>query len=93
MELKIEHYNSGNTSGTYAVKYSGPDSGNLGISIANAGDYSNFRWILDGTPLGETGSSIIIGTGLLDSGLHRLTVIAVKGGKSYSREVKFRVDE
>jgi hypothetical protein len=102
--LKVEHHSGGNTSGTYAVKYTVGESvgnynnlgvvvGSLTLSVANAGGYSNFRWILDGTPLsGGTTGSITIDTGSLDVGLHRVTVIAVKGGISYSREIRFRVN-
>jgi hypothetical protein len=92
--LKVESNSGGNTYGTYAVKYNAAGSNSLVLSVANAGDYSNFQWILDGALLpGETGSSITIVTGLLDRGPHRLTLIAVKAGKSYSREVKFQVNE
>jgi uncharacterized protein YjdB len=102
--LKVEHYSGGNTSGTYAVKYTAPESGgvsgnvvgsvsgSLTVSVANAGSYGNFRWILDGVEQSETTGNFTINTVALDIGPHRLTVIAVKAGTSYSREVTFRVN-
>jgi hypothetical protein len=92
--LEVEPYSSGGT-GTYAVKYTAgerPVSGSLTLSVANAGGYSNFRWILDGVPRPDTTATITIDTGSLDIGPHRITVIAVKAGKSYSREIRFRVN-
>jgi hypothetical protein len=92
--LKVEYYSGGNTSGTYAVKYSASESvgAALMLSVANAGGYSLFRWILDGTQQAETTGSITIDTSALTPGTHRVTVIAVKAGKTYSREVRFQVN-
>jgi hypothetical protein len=67
-------------------------SGSLTLSVANAGTYSNFRWTLDGAERSETSGSITINTAALDIGPHRITVIAVKAGISYSREIKFQVN-
>jgi hypothetical protein len=89
--LMVEPYYSGGT-GTYAVQYTAPESTTLMLSVANAGDYSNFHWILDGTPRPETTGSITIDTSVLAPGTHRITVIAVKAGLSYSREVRFRIN-
>jgi hypothetical protein len=102
--LKVEYYSGGNTTGTYAVKYTAPGSAdnvtNLGsvgdtltLSVANAGSYGNFRWLLDGRELSETTGSITIDTMVLDIGLHRLTVIAVKAGISYSHELRFPIND
>jgi hypothetical protein len=64
------------------------------LLVASAGDYSDFQWVLDGMLLDdETTGTITIDTELLDIGPHRVTVIAVKAGISYSREIQFRVDE
>jgi hypothetical protein len=103
--LKVEYYSGGSTTGTYAVKYTASENAGgststdiadvgatLTLSVANAGSYSNFRWILDGTERSETTGSITIDTTVLDIGLHRITVIAVKAGISYSREIKFQVN-
>lgn len=92
--LKVEHYNGGNTTGTYAVRYTASESSGatLTLAVADAGSYSNFRWILDGTERSETTGSITIDTTVLDIGLHRITVIAVKAGISYSREIRFRIN-
>jgi hypothetical protein len=92
--LKVEYYSGGDTSGTYAVKYTASEtlSGSLTISVANAGGYSNFRWILDGTEQNVTTGSITIDTTTLDIGPHRITVMAVKAGITYSRELTFQVN-
>jgi putative hemolysin len=63
------------------------------FTVANAAQYGNFRWILDGVQQSETAGSITFNRADLAVGPHRLTVIASKGGTVYSREQKFTVSE
>jgi hypothetical protein len=69
-----------------------PESTSLTLSVADADSYADFQWILDGTARGETTGSVTIDTSILAPGTHRITVFAVKAGKSYSHEVTFRID-
>jgi uncharacterized protein YjdB len=63
------------------------------FSTANAGQYSDFRWILDGVEQSETSGSITFNRIDLAIGPHRLTVIAFRDGIAYSQEQKFTVSE
>jgi hypothetical protein len=90
--LKVEYYSGGGTTGTYAVQYTAPESTSLTLSVADAGTYDEFLWMLDGVVLSGTTGSITIDTSILAPGTHRATVFAVKAGKRYSHEVPFRIN-
>ena len=68
------------------------DNNSLTFSIANAGGYSNFRWILDGITLSGATSGITLTASSLTEGPHRLTVIAAKGTAVYSQEIIFWIN-
>jgi hypothetical protein len=90
--LKVTNYYETHGTGSYAVKYTATET-TLNFAVANAAGYTNFQWLLDGTVLtGETAGSIRIDTSILAPGTHRITVIAVKAGQSYSREVSFPIN-
>jgi uncharacterized protein YjdB len=96
--ILVEYYSGGSTNGTYALRYSTTGStqsisDTVTFSAANGDQYSNFQWILDGVEQSETSGSITFNRIDLAVGPHRLTVIASRDGKVYSKEQKFTVSE
>ena len=64
----------------------------LTFSISGSGNYSNFRWFLDGTERDETTAAVTLNADSLTNGPHRLTIIVSKAGVVYSQEISFRVN-
>jgi membrane carboxypeptidase/penicillin-binding protein PbpC len=74
------------------IRLSKAGNNSITISAGDAGNYSNFKWFLNGDELsGETSDSITLSAGSYDTGLYYLTVVAEKGGIPYSREIAFAV--
>ena len=97
------YYFSGADEGSLTINFDPPagdidaiayhkDNNSLNFSIADAGSYSDFRWILDGIELSETTAGITLDAGGLSAGPHRLTVIASQAGVAYSQEITFRIN-
>jgi hypothetical protein len=67
-----------------------PD-GTLTVTVQDGSVFTGYTWIIDGSPLSGTNSSVILNAGDYAVGMHRLTVWAYKAGVPYSRELMFRV--
>jgi formylglycine-generating enzyme required for sulfatase activity len=100
--LKVEKWDGGNVSGTFAVKYSGSVSSVLGVItqtdslvlFAPAG-YGAYQWIVDNTTSTVTTNTLTLAAGSLDSGPHSVTLIIYKQEGSvqvpYSKTLSFTV--
>jgi formylglycine-generating enzyme required for sulfatase activity len=100
--LKVEHYNGGNTTGTFALKYSGsggsgsPDSISQADSLtlsAPAG-YAAYLWIVDDDLNAGSEASLTLQGSTLSLGPHTVTLVVYKGDLPvpYSKEISFTVE-
>jgi hypothetical protein len=84
--LKVEYYSGGNTTGTFALKYSG-GSGSSALSVISQTDtlvlsapaaYAAYKWIIDNTASTVTTNTLSLAAGSLVLGPHSVTLIIYK---------------
>jgi sugar lactone lactonase YvrE len=62
------------------------------LTVNVSGTFDAYRWALDGKIVaGKTGSSLTLNAGTLSVKSHRLTVLVMKGGVQYAKELIFTV--
>lgn len=68
-----------------------PQTGTLRVAIAES--FDSYAWALDGALLaGRSASSLELSCGSLDPGVHRVTAIVGKGGLTYSKTLRFTLE-
>jgi hypothetical protein len=81
---------SGAFSQTNSTIFKSDGSGSQTVNITGSG-YTNPRWLVDGE-LEKTGNSITINAAHYAEGGHTLSLLITKSGVTWSKEIKFTVN-
>ena len=61
------------------------------LSLGTVNEFDSYRWLLDGNDVGTT-QVVDIDTGLLEPGVHHVTVVVTYDDSPYSKSMRFRVE-